>query len=1075
MRKFYITLLALIFIGAQQSFGQAKQSIRNAQHILDARNLNIQPAPNQILPSAHDPQELMPNGFVRDRCGFTYEMNKLVAAGYNPAQFEAVIQAKIAEIEANRVAGRTTTAVNYIIPVVFHVIHSGTAVGTGDNITAAQIYQQIDQLNKDFHNLSGSPHPAAASTQLTFCPVLQDPLGNTLAEPGVERINYVTKGWTDPLTFTSIATAGPYINGTIKPASIWDPSKYVNIWTYNILNTGILGFSTLPTAGPPDLPIAESATTAGVVYLPGAIGSVISPGPSSLSPYNLGRTVTHELGHFFGLYHPWGTATDCSGTDYCADVPTCSDEYYSAVPACPAPTQCGGRRMVENFMDYSDDGCLNTFTQNQVDRIQSVMLLAPRRPKNPPATMCTPAVANALSFTSATTNTIETGTTGTCPKYTDYVVSVAPSINATGNATVNFTFGGTAILNNDYLIIGSTSVSYTNGDGSAKSITVRVFDDGAVEPTETIIIGYTITGTGLIAGTTNTTHTITILDDDALSQIDNINPIATLYSENFGTTANGGILPTGWIKGSFLSPTGANVFTVNGLYGSATGFTTAANGRVLHITNGNAAAQTAETAAALYSATSESDYVTMMSPVVTTGYRNIKLNFDYACVGEEDANGVYDVGILRYSNTAQSSGLRPVLDGTTGQIMFFKGKTAKTAAVVSLPDSAVANRANIWMGFEWINDNTVAGSPNVPFIIDNVVVTGEKLGVETNLNESSNQTQMNGQTVQYVSSNNRIIAQISNLNANVGCISATVQQAGVNKIGLEYTSASGTSNAYRTEKVIKITPSVPNGTATYALTLYFTTDELNAWGAEVNSLKILKVKEGTDIYSVLNLSNTTIFPTTVDDQRTTKGYVAFSANVTGGFSQFMLSQPIIIPVNLLSFEARPNRKNILLNFATATETNNKGFVIERSTDGTNFKNIGWVNGQGTTNLETRYTYTDNFVQPEVLYYYRLRQTDFDGHEKLSEIRSAKIKGSGVIVTVSPNPATDQIKLFIAGTNGKADVQLINAAGQVVRKWGSVSTLNGVTTLDVSALSSGMYSIMIVTPEETSIQKLIIRN
>jgi len=243
----------------------------------------------------------------------------------------------------------------------------------------------------------------------------------------------------------------------------------------------------------------------------------------------------------------------------------------------------------------------------------------------------------------------------------------------------------------------------------------------------------------------------------------------------------------------------------------------------------------------------------------------------------------------------------------------------------------------------------------------------------------------------------------------------------------------------------------------------------------VNSLKILKVKDGTDIYSVLNLSNSTIFPTTVDDQRATKGYVAFTANVTGGFSQFMLSQPIIIPVNLLSFEARANGKNILLNFATATETNNKGFVIERSTNGTNFRSIGWVNGQGTTNLETRYTFTDNYVQPDVTYYYRLRQTDFDRNEKLSEIRNAKIKGSGVLVTVSPNPATDQVKLFIAGTNGSANVQLINAAGQVVKKWGNISSLNGVVTLDVSALASGMYSIQVITPEETSVQKLIIRN
>ena len=238
MRKFYFTLLALTFWAGQLAIGQNIPQIKNAQHILEARSLVPQPSPNHTQSSAHNPSEMMPNGFLRDRCGFTFNMNRMKAAGYNPAEFEAVIQAKIAEIKAERAMGRAA-AVNYVIPVIFHVIHNGTAIGTGDNITAYQIYQQIDQLNKDFRNLSGSTQPAAASAQLTFCPVLVDPLGNTLAEAGIDRINRVTKGWTDPTTFTDFSVAYPYINGTIKPASIWDPTKYVNIWTYNIDNTEI--------------------------------------------------------------------------------------------------------------------------------------------------------------------------------------------------------------------------------------------------------------------------------------------------------------------------------------------------------------------------------------------------------------------------------------------------------------------------------------------------------------------------------------------------------------------------------------------------------------------------------------------------------------------------------------------------------------------------------------------------------------------------------------------------------------------------------------------------------------------
>ena len=185
------------------------------------RNLIVPTTNTSTLPSTM----LNPNGFIKDRCGFVTQMDRAKAAGYNQAAFEAYINQKIADIKASRVL-----AVNYIIPVVFHIIHDGTAEGTGANILASQINQQIDQLNKDFGNLSGSPFGVAANTGLTFCPVLKDPLGVTLAQPGIDRINRITKGWTDPTTFGSSAAQinamMNYIDATVKPGSIWDPTIY---------------------------------------------------------------------------------------------------------------------------------------------------------------------------------------------------------------------------------------------------------------------------------------------------------------------------------------------------------------------------------------------------------------------------------------------------------------------------------------------------------------------------------------------------------------------------------------------------------------------------------------------------------------------------------------------------------------------------------------------------------------------------------------------------------------------------------------------------------------------------------
>lgn len=1061
MRKIYVLLAAIAMLGSHQGFTQAKTGKSILHQITQATSLATSTSTNLYGPTTF----LKPDGFQKDRCGFVTQMNKAKAAGYDQAAFEAIVNQKIAEMKASRVE-----AVNYVIPVVFHVIHDGTAEGTGANIIASQVYQQIDQLNKDFGNLSGSPFPAAATTGLSFCPVIADPSGVPLAQPGIHRINRNSQGWTDPTTFGSSAAQVNaminYIDGTIKPASIWDPSIYVNIWVYNFSNSGLLGYATFPTAGLPDLPGGETPTTAGVVFLTGAIGSVASPGTAT--PYALGRTVSHELGHFFGLYHVWGDVASCGGTDYCADTPPCSDQYFSQVPACTIPTQCSGQpRMIQNYMDYSDDGCMNTFTLNQTDRIQAVMLASPRRPKNPSATICTPPVANAFSFTAGSATVAETGAITTCPRFKDYVISFKPSIAASGNATVNFAFSGTATQNNDYSVIGSTSVSYVNGEGTTKSFTIRVNDDAAVESAETVIINYTISGSGLVAGSTNQTYTLTITDDDVTYFINNTAPTATLLSQNFGTTAASGALPAGWIKGSFLSPAGLNVWTVNQQYGASTGFTAGTNARVLHITNGNTTTQNAETAPATYTATSESDAVAITGAINTTGYQNIKVTFDYASNGEEDIDGIYDFGLLRYSITAQGSGLLPVTD-VNDEVVIFLGTTAKTTVTVNLP-AATSNVANLWLGFEWINDASVGFNP--PFIIDNVVVTGESSGVETVLNQAVTQTHNQAQIQQYMSSTNNIIAAISNPNMNIGCNTATVTAVGTGQTNV--TTTVGTYQ--RSNKVIRITPATPNSTATYSLTLYYTTAELAIWGANVSLLKILKVNDGVSLASTLNNSNAKVFSTTVDDQRATKGYVAFTANITGGFSQFMLASPtIVIPVTLVTFDARSNGKSILLSWSTATEANNKGFVIERSLNGLDFEKIGWQDGKGNSSQLSRYQYSDNFVQPNVLYYYRLRQTDLDNREKITEIRQAKIKEANIEISVSPNPAKDQLKVFVSGTSGLSDIRLLNASGQVVRNWRQTNATSTPAVLDISGLAAGMYSLHIVMPGTTKVEKLIIK-
>src|SRR5690606_30424385 len=95
------------------------------------------------------------------------------------------------------------------------------------------------------------------------------------------------------------------------------------------------------------------------------------------SPHNLGRTLTHEMGHYLGLLHPWGGG-DCDPNDHCADTPPVS-EPVTGCPATP-PLACDGQPvMIENYMNWTTDACMNTFTRDQISRMHYVLENSPRR------------------------------------------------------------------------------------------------------------------------------------------------------------------------------------------------------------------------------------------------------------------------------------------------------------------------------------------------------------------------------------------------------------------------------------------------------------------------------------------------------------------------------------------------------------------------------------------------------------------------------------------------------------------------------------------------------------------------
>ncbi len=279
--------------------------------------------------------------------------------------FENWLQAKMALYKASHQNGSRAVIT---IPIIFHVIHNGDAVGVSENISQAQVNSQIASLNEDFRKAAGTlgfnTHPAGADCEIEFCPAVVDPNGNILPEPGIDRQNRGQSSWEDT-----------DIDDILKPATIWDPDRYCNVWTVNFGGTSanLLGYAQFPnSSGLQGISGNGAANTDGVVVRYNACGRV----GTLTATYNKGRTLTHELGHWLGLRHIWGDQ-NC-GNDYCNDTPTSSGANYNCPTGqntCPDP----GNDMVENYMDYSGDACMNIFTQNQKDRMVVVMANSPRR------------------------------------------------------------------------------------------------------------------------------------------------------------------------------------------------------------------------------------------------------------------------------------------------------------------------------------------------------------------------------------------------------------------------------------------------------------------------------------------------------------------------------------------------------------------------------------------------------------------------------------------------------------------------------------------------------------------------
>lgn len=350
----------------------------------------------------------------------------------------------------------------YTIPVVVHIIHQNGP----ENISNAQVVQQIQDLNEAFRNIGYYDPASGVDVGIEFCFAQQDPNGN--ATNGINRIS-------SPLTNLTMETQDPALKALIQ----WNSSKYMNVWVVNDISS-----------------TSQGPTVAGYSTFPGSHGlvedGVVCEANTFGTNKDLSKIMVHEVGHYLGLFHTFEggcTNNNClTNNDYVCDTPpdastasfscaappnTCNtddDDVSANNPFRPIANGGLGDQpdMIQNYMDYGNKACQSVFTQGQKDRMVPILLNI--RLSLLTSKVCLPPCANPLSA--------------------NFTVSPSPvTVNTVVNFTNTSTGTGTSIWSVDGNIVSNATnitqtfnavgthtviLTFTNGDTACTDTAIRV-------------------------------------------------------------------------------------------------------------------------------------------------------------------------------------------------------------------------------------------------------------------------------------------------------------------------------------------------------------------------------------------------------------------------------------------------------------------------------------------------------------------------------------------------------------------------------------------------------------------------
>jgi hypothetical protein len=814
------------------------------------------------------------------------------------------------------------------------------------------------------------------------------------------------------------------------------------------IDNTLLGYAQFPDA-PNELGVGvnNSANTDAVVVDYTTVGSSVQNNPAG-GAYDEGRTLTHEVGHWLGLRHIWGDV-DCTTDDFVFDTPRAGGPNFG----CPATTtnSCNditygaaadSNDMVKNYMDYTDDACMNIFTIGQKNRMRVVMgetgAGAPRRASLRLSDRCQsgPKVSLVLTDTTVMEKT-------NCLLNWGYSIPVSISRAPNATTTVTLTQTSGSADGND-ISISPASVEFTTTDSAVKYFTVMVNADAVFEGViDMAYFNLNVSGSNATAAADS--FELMIMNDDWQPNNGKRFP-ATLLLEDFENTLSG------WITNDYV--VGNNKWVLGGTNGNMNGSKSA------YISSNNSSLQ--------YDAASTSHSI-FYREIDATLYDSLFLSLWYKSYGEKTAGINYDYGKIVYSTDSISF---HQLNGTTDLV----DSSNMTQLSVQLP-YFLWNR-KFYIGFYWENDNVVGNNP--PFTVDDIAITGKRWMpsmIQTAVDTTASYDEKPVGPMQTVDFYDKVtgdvLATIQDLGGyNWGCVKVEIDRAGT---GAQWVTGDPQTMIQTKlfDKTYKVTPTNNNSTGLYKITFYLTQAEVNGWQlASGNGFPIAKIIKYSGRINDMTYSSTYEQKNSVQAAYLGGSDRTISSTFNSGFSGFGFGNipPVILPVQILSFTAKERNKTVDLKWRVENEQNMDHYTVLRSTDGRNFEPAGNLSARGTNNGIAEYILNDPNPS-KGKNYYQLVSYNIDGSFKKSAIVEVVIKNN-IIYTVTPNPFSKQIKISAASTAAeKISVSLTDIFGKRILKKQNL-IINGEMTIDIPAINPGVYLLQITDSEGTHITKLV---